>query len=578
MMSQKFLNILSVSGSFFFLYSCAIQPKKISVEPAVKSERVVSISEIQSYKKEETSAADTQSFLVSPIPVETNALVDQWIRYFQGRGRPHMERYLARSARYGDLMKRILRENGMPEDLIYIALIESGFSSRAVSHASAVGYWQFIKGTGRRYQLEVSTLVDERRDPVLSTQAAASYFKDLYAQFNSWYLAMAGYNAGENRIQRLVQKHGTRDFWELASKRKTLPKETIHYVPKYIAAKLIAKNPEQYGFKDIEYEDPIEFELIQVEHPVDLRAFSQELQIDYDDLKILNPKFKGPLAPLGRDNRLHLRVPYGRKDLALASVNKAKVDIAQFVHYKSDDVVTYRVRRGDTLGGIARRHRTTVKVIAELNDIRMNRRLRVGQRLDVPRLNRVASKSPASAKASQGVTNSVATASTNSETNQNVEVVASQEAKPRYHIVQKGDTLTGIAEEYEITIGEIVKLNKLRKRALLPVGLRLKLPEVESLPVVVDEKEGLRRSSRRPSSSKPDFVYRSRKQRTEASSRGIARMSPMPIKKVHVVKKGETLQRIASRYRLSISKIASQNNISNPYHIQVGQRILIPHL
>ncbi len=146
------------------------------------------------------------------IPTEINGSVEKWVNYFQGRGRPHMEKYLLRSTRYEALMKKVLRDNKLPEDLFYVALIESGFSSQAFSHASAVGYWQFIRGTGKRYKLKINKLVDERRDPVLSTQAAAEYFKDLYSRFDSWYLSMAAYNVGEGRVERAIKKYKTRDF------------------------------------------------------------------------------------------------------------------------------------------------------------------------------------------------------------------------------------------------------------------------------------------------------------------------------------------------------------------------------
>ena len=168
------------------------------------------------------------------LPLEVNRNVLQWIDYFQGRGRPHMERYLQRSTRYMPIMKKILKDNGLPEDLIYIALIESGFSSTAHSSAAAVGYWQFIKGTGRRYGLGIDSYIDERRDFVKSTQAAADYFKGLYNLFGAWYLAIASYNVGENRVKNLVMKNKTRDFWKLARENR-LPDETSNYVPKILS-------------------------------------------------------------------------------------------------------------------------------------------------------------------------------------------------------------------------------------------------------------------------------------------------------------------------------------------------------
>src|SRR5262249_50776712 len=151
--------------------------------------------------------------------------------------------YLERSARYLPMMKNVLRENGLPEDLVYVAMIESGFSPRAHSRANAVGYWQFIRSTGKRFGLHVDTFIDERRDPVLSTRAAAEYFKALYDLLGSWHLSMAAYNVGEMRVKRAVTRYYTRDFWELIRKRRAMPAETRNYVPKFIAAALIAKNP-----------------------------------------------------------------------------------------------------------------------------------------------------------------------------------------------------------------------------------------------------------------------------------------------------------------------------------------------
>ncbi|MFN7262309.1 MAG: lytic transglycosylase domain-containing protein, partial [Pseudobdellovibrionaceae bacterium] len=220
-----------------FLTSCATRQGLNDQDVVVQDPETPFIQindNITSYRANENSPPQVVNEELETIPVEMNPLVEKWVNYFQGRGRPHMERYLARSNRYIGLMKKILRQNGLPEDLIYIALIESGFSSKATSRAAAVGYWQFIRPTGKRYGLEINSLVDERRDPVLSTQAAAEYFKGLYSVFGSWYLAMASYNVGENRVKREVMNHYTRDFWELARK-KRFPQETINYVPKYIA-------------------------------------------------------------------------------------------------------------------------------------------------------------------------------------------------------------------------------------------------------------------------------------------------------------------------------------------------------
>ncbi len=601
---------LSLIGLSMIVWSCSsLNPKASDADkstgnkPAAQDQSTIDVSSYRVTDAEPEKIIDKE---IQSIPVEINPLVEKWIAYFQGRGRPHMERYLSRSTRYVKLMKRILRENGLPDDLIYIALIESGFSSRAVSHASAVGYWQFIKPTGRRYNLEVSSLIDERRDPVLSTQAASGYFKDLYGMFGSWYLAMAAYNSGENRIQRAINKNYTRDFWKLAAKRKALPKETVHYVPKFIAAKLIAESPENYGFTDIEYEKPFEFEKISIDHAVDLKVMAEALGMDYDEFRLLNPKYKGAVAPVGPNSILDLRVPVGKVALALEVAPQAKVDMSQIAYYKAEDIQTYRVKRGDTLSKIAKKFKTSTAIIRELNDIRPNKRLRVGMRIDLPKKRSSLSQSKnglvLQSKTAENTrvksTNRVAL-KVNSNNGSEESEVAAEEARPKFYVVRKGDTLTGIAEEYEVTVGELVKLNKLKKRSHLMVGKKLKLPDVEDLPSAISEKEALRPSlskkspDRRIAGNKsklrpePRAKLKSRAGSANSNTRKSlvtqaknkvtqsARLSQMVQKKYHLVKKGEHLTLIANRYGLSVSKLSKMNKISDPSEIQAGQRIVI---
>ncbi|MCX7674577.1 MAG: LysM peptidoglycan-binding domain-containing protein [Bdellovibrionaceae bacterium] len=526
------------------------------------------------------------------VPIAEHELVDLWIRYFQTRGREHMERYLARSTRYGELMRAILRDNGLPEDLIYVALIESGFSSRAVSHASAVGYWQFIKGTGRRYQLQITPLVDERRDPVLSTQAASLYFRDLYSMFDDWYLALASYNAGENKLLRLVQKYNTKDFWELIKKKRALPKETIHYVPKFIAAKLIAENPAQYGFTDIEYEEPLRFERIVVDYPVDLKRLALELDLDYDELKVLNPRYRGAVAPNYLNGQAELRVPLEKKTVALQALERCRVDPQYLAYYKNDDIMTHRVRRGESLASIAKKYKTSVAILRELNDLKPNRRLRVGQRLDVPRRSvaAVRGESVASLKeraSSQNLPPVAAVSSKPEDVTQNSLSPEDSQTpsmeRPTMHVVQKGETLLGIAEQYDVSVHELLKLNKLKRRSVIRVGMRLKLPTNSDtpLPATVVEKEGLRRggggtgggmarglSSERSSSATTKRRVPSRAP-TVAQIKGVKSLKT----RYHVVKKGETLSDIARRYGVSAQKLLAWNKLSRPHHVEAGRRL-----
>ncbi len=458
------------------------------------------------------------------IPTEINPLVEKWVSYFKGRGRPHMERYLSRSTRYEKLMKKVLRDNGLPEDLFYVALIESGFSSQATSRAAAVGYWQFIRGTGKRYGLEINRLVDERRDPVLATQAAAEYFKGLYSVFGSWYLAMASYNVGENRVKREVMKHMTRDFWELARRRR-LPKETINYIPKFIAAKMIAKNPEQYGFGGIDYLPPIEFDHVTVDYSVNTRVLAEKLGANYEDFKALNPKFRGEIAPI-KNASLTLRVPPGQVEAALAVARESLVEKVEFVA-DADETQTYRIRRGDTLGTIARRYRTTIAYIRDINDLPNGRKLRVGARLMVPDRTPLRDKSVRMAGKSVRQDRESASEKLNG-------------AKGRFHIVQSGESLFSIAARYNTTISELKRLNNLRNGRTLRAGSRLLVPGG-------DGKEA-----------------------------GDSTSSTRKSVKFHVVRKGETLKAIAQLYNISQKTIVGRNSLRNPSKLMAGVKLVIP--
>ncbi len=391
------------------------------------------------------------------IPVEMNPSVQKWINYFQGRGRAHMERYLLRATRYEALMKKVLRDNKLPEDLFYIALIESGFSSQAFSHASAVGYWQFIRGTGKHYKLKINKLVDDRRDPVLSTQAAAEYFKDLYARFDSWYLSMAAYNVGEGRVDRAIKKYKTRNFWELASIKRALPAETDNYVPKFIAAKLIAKNPDQYGFEGLDYLPPIEFDHITTDQPINLRVFAEKMNTNYEDFKALNPKFKGEIAPLDADKTLGLRIPPGAYEIALVAVKESVADSEVFVA-DQNEFQDYRVRKGDTFATIARKYRTTVAYLRDVNDYPRKKKLKVGRKIMVPDRTPLIEKRPelvAKTKKSSG--------------------------DKKYHIVKQGESLHMIAKKYEVSVISLKKMNKLKSKSRLKLGTKLTLPEEKKL-------------------------------------------------------------------------------------------------
>ncbi len=423
------------------LFGCAHNTTQVDQTAAAISD----IGEPAQFRVADVPAEPRPTEELEIIPTELNANVDKWINYFQGRGRPHMERYLLRSTRYEALMKKVLRDNKLPEDLFYIALIESGFSSQAFSHASAVGYWQFIRGTGKQYKLTINQLIDERRDPVLSTQAAAEYFKDLYTRFNSWYLAMAAYNVGEGRVDRAVKKYKTRDFWLLTKNKHALPRETDDYIPKYIAAKLIAKNPDKYGFEGVDYMPPIEFDHVTLNQPVNLRLMAEKMNLNYEDFKALNPKFKGEIAPLDSDNILGLRIPPGSYDVAM---NAAKESITDKIEYVADqdEIQPYKIRKGDTFANLARRYKTTVAYLRDINDFARKKKLRVGQKIFVPDRTPLKEKRPELAAA-------------------------------KIYIVQPGDSLASIADKYKVSVNDLKKLNNLSRKSKIKSGVKLVLPE-----------------------------------------------------------------------------------------------------
>lgn len=456
------------------LFSCASKPTD-STPDNTTAASIESTGDIDHFriseeqKVSQAAASDQKIEELEIIPTEINSSVEKWIAYFQGRGRPHMEKYLLRSTRYEALMKKVLRDNKLPEDLFYVALIESGFSSQAFSHASAVGYWQFIRGTGKRYKLSINKMVDERRDPVLSTQAAAYYFRDLYSIFNSWYLSMAAYNVGEGRVERAIKKYKTRDFWELARKKRALPAETDNYVPKFIAAKLIAKNPDKYGFDGIDYLPPIEFDHITADKPVNLRVMAEKMSINYEDFKALNPKYKGEIAPLESDKTLGLRIPPGTYEIAMTAVKDSVADEEVFIADK-DEFQDYRVKRNETFSSIARKFRTTVAYLRDVNDYPRKKKLRVGTKILVP------DRTPLETKRPELV---VKLRKKNSRKN----VASSENSKddPKYHIVRRGDNLSSIAKKYEVSIATLTKLNKLKSRSTLKLGTKLVLPENKKL-------------------------------------------------------------------------------------------------
>jgi membrane-bound lytic murein transglycosylase D len=265
------------------------------------------LGRLESSSFELSSASDAP--LIFDIPIAYNHRVKRWIEYFQTSGRSSFKRWLERSARYLPVISYELEAAGMPQDLAYVAMIESGFQPEAASGASAVGLWQFMAGTGSRYGLRVSWWLDERRDFVKSTRAAIGYMADLYKIFGSWYLVAASYNMGESAIARMIKRHGTNDFWRLADS-GALPEETKNYVPKMLAATLISKAPALYGFRDLNYLMPHSFDWFLAPGGTSLSNLADYLGVSPRYMRDLNPELTRGFIP--REARGHnIRVPKG---------------------------------------------------------------------------------------------------------------------------------------------------------------------------------------------------------------------------------------------------------------------------
>lgn len=407
------------------------------------------------------------------LPSEMNENVQKWINYFQGKGRKHMVRYLSRSTRYIPKMKEILHKHGLPEDLVYVALIESGFNANALSHARASGYWQFIRGTARRYDLRIDYYVDERNDFIESTEAAAQYLKALHNLFGSWYLAIASYNVGENRVKGLIMKYYTRDFWEMARMKK-LPKETINYVPKFLAARLIGKHPEKYGFTDVEYMKPLDYQEVYIDKAVSLPTLAQQLGMDYEELRGLNNAYKRGIVPKYGD-RVMIRVPTQLdKAQVMAALERSSTNVAvsQAIAFDDSTYTRYRVRNGDTLSTIARKFKVSMGALIEMNDLSKRSMIRAGKTLRIPvgggNKRATASDKKTSLNSKSVKLRAIAQAQKSHR--------APASAKKKYHVVRRGETLLNIASKYNVSLSQLLNTNKLQKREKILIGSRLAIP------------------------------------------------------------------------------------------------------
>ena len=426
------------------------------------------------------------------VPLELNRQVLLNINRFLNEDRGFISRSLGRGSKYIPMMKKIFRRKGLPEDLVYLALVESGFNNQAVSPAAAAGPWQFIASTGRRYGLVINDWVDERRDPVRSTYAAADYLITLHDVFGSWPLAIAGYNSGEGKIIRGMRSYGVSNFWDMSIAGNHLADETKLYVPSFLAATFIAKDPSAYGLS-IDAQPPDQWEEVSLPTPMTLAEAAQYANTSVERLRELNPHLRKEATP-PQEVDFILRLPEGSRRNFMAAYQKdgrgqaRPAETPPPVPPPASDLarlrpeleagaraapletlmpppsapppVIHKVAAGDTLGGLAWRYGTTVRELTRLNQLKSDR-LKVGQRLTVKAGTAQPSARPAAAPAQSTARPAAAPA-----------------AKPapaaEFHTVAAGDTLSGLALKYGLKVKDLMEMNNLTGTGLRQ-GQRLKV-------------------------------------------------------------------------------------------------------
>jgi membrane-bound lytic murein transglycosylase D len=456
----------------------------------------------------------------SDLPLMMTDQVAGFINYFSNRGRGTVERALARSGRYEDMIRRILREEGVPQDLIYLAQAESGFHPLAVSRAGARGMWQFMGSRAKGYGLERSWWVDDRQDPEKATRAAAHHLKDLYNEFGDWYLAMAAYNSGPGTVQAAVKRTGYADFWELY-RRNALPKETRNYVPIILAVTIMGKNPAQYGLDSVVKEKPVAYDTVKIDYPIDLRLVAECVDATASDLLDLNPSLLRMTTPkfsengvTGKDQEFELRLPAGTASKFQTTVASIPTDKRVWWRY-------HKVQAGETLASIARAYRTSPKAIAEANDLNdglNNGAVAPESRLIIP---------IAPGKQSDTITYAHATT--------------------RYQ-VRKGDTVESVAENFGVPAKMVRSWNRLKGSSL--AGRKVLYLH---LPVTSGAGE-TRLAARHLSRSKNQVQAQTRT--PSASGQAVGSSSGVVH---HKVKAGETLSSIASSYNTTVTALKHDN-------------------
>lgn len=523
------------------------------------------------------------------FPIVLNDQVQYYLDLFQGKQRNYYTHWLARSTAFRPHIEAELKKAGLPKDLVFLAMIESGYNPSAYSPANACGLWQFIEGTGRTYGLKIDAWVDERRDPEKATQAAIAYLSKLHRQFDDWYLAVAAYNTGERRIDDITTSIGTKDFWEISAS-DSLYLETKRYVPKLIAAIIIGRDPKKYGFTDIDYQSPRQHEEISVPGNISLEAVADTGNIPIKDLRLLNNELRKNQTP--PNGRYTLKVPVGSKELLAANIDNLK-PVTRTVY------ATHTVKKGDTLTSICKQYNVSKTNLLKANNLRVAA-LKNGQRLQIP------------TTATQYVLAK--------QDKMPVDSTAQNQKSPlqtaRHQVLAK-DTLASVARQYKVSVKDLTLWNNLTPASTLKPGQKLVLsatasaakavatapqsaPASAAPPVAIAAKSTKKAVETAPTPAPPAPTLAVAKKQATAPPAPAAPVAPAvanptPVKQAvkpatvakaaaqpstpaqptwYVMKNGDTLTTIAQKFKTSPEDLRKLNKLSSNT-LQTGNKLLV---